>query len=208
MLARAGELRFFVDETSLGLGKALAIARRDVVHTGHPLIPEVPIGALDTTWIPAVAGRDLAVISRDRHIRTKPGELLLLRQHGLRVFWISGKARPDDMRLPVPRCSAVGCHRGGLGDPRCGTVVHGPGRGSDPTYRLNPTRRRCLPSPSARGHRQRPHSARLQDRGRGSGVPKRLALVPGLLDQLVALRDLHHGVRCRQQVSEHPRLLR
>lgn len=92
MTADPNQLRFFVDETSLGLGKALAIARRDVIHTGHPLIlPEVPLGALDTEWIPVVAERKLAVISRDRHIRTKPGELALLKGYGLRVFWIAGK---------------------------------------------------------------------------------------------------------------------
>jgi PIN like domain len=55
------------------------------------LIPEVPLGALDPIWIPAVSARDLPVIARDRHIRTKPGEIALLRQHGLRVFWIAGK---------------------------------------------------------------------------------------------------------------------
>ena len=31
------------------------------------------------------------MIGRDRHIRTKPAELALLREHGLRVFWIAGK---------------------------------------------------------------------------------------------------------------------
>jgi PIN like domain len=68
------------------------VARKDVIHTGHPLIlPEVPLGALDTEWIPPVAARGLAVISRDRHIRTKPGELRLLQKHGVRVFWIAGK---------------------------------------------------------------------------------------------------------------------
>lgn len=91
MTADRTRLRFFVDETSLGLGKTLAMARKDVIHTGHPLIPEVPLGTLDPDWIPAVAERGLAVISRDRHIRTKPGELALLRQHGLRVFWIAGR---------------------------------------------------------------------------------------------------------------------
>lgn len=91
MTADPENLRFFVDESALGVGKALTIARRDVIHTGHPLIPQVPLGALDPAWIPAVATRGLAVIARDRHIRTKPGELALLRAHGLRVFWIGGK---------------------------------------------------------------------------------------------------------------------
>jgi PIN like domain len=84
-------LRFFVDESALGLGKVLTIARRDVIHAGHPLIPEVPYGALDPVWMPEVAQRDLVVIARDRRIRTKPAELELLRRHGLRVFWIAGK---------------------------------------------------------------------------------------------------------------------
>lgn len=91
MTADAQNLRFFVDESALGVGKALTISRRDVIHAGHPLIPEVPLGCLDPDWIPAVARRGLVVIARDRHIRTKPGELELLRTQGLRVFWIGGK---------------------------------------------------------------------------------------------------------------------
>lgn len=91
MPADPASLRLFVDESALGLGKVLAIARRDVIHTGLPLIPEVPLGALDTDWIPAIAARKLAVIVRDRRIRTKPAELKLLKESGLRVFWIAGK---------------------------------------------------------------------------------------------------------------------
>jgi hypothetical protein len=91
MPADPAKLRWFVDESALGLGKALAIARHDVIHTGHPLIPEVPLGALDPVWIPEVAGRGLAVIARDKRIRTKPAEVALLKEHELRVFWIAGK---------------------------------------------------------------------------------------------------------------------
>ena len=91
MTADPARLRFFFDESALGVGKALAIARTDVIHAGHPLIPEVPLGTLDPDWIPAVAERGLAVVARDRHIRTKPAELAQLREHQLRVFWIAGK---------------------------------------------------------------------------------------------------------------------
>jgi hypothetical protein len=84
-------LRFYVDESALGVGKTLEAARSDTVHVGHPLIPECPVGALDTEWIPAVSARDLVVIARDRHIRTRPGERRLLQEAGLRVFWIAGK---------------------------------------------------------------------------------------------------------------------
>jgi len=80
-----------VDETSLGLGKALAIARDDTIHIGHPLVPELPNGTLDPDWIPVVASKGLIVIGRDKHIRTRPGERELLQQHGLRVFRIAGK---------------------------------------------------------------------------------------------------------------------
>jgi PIN like domain len=91
MTAVAAEVRFFADESVLGLGKALTIARRDFIHSGHPLIPRAPVGALDTEWIPEVADRKLIVVARDKRIRTKPAELRLLREHGLRVFWIAGK---------------------------------------------------------------------------------------------------------------------
>jgi hypothetical protein len=91
MTADASRLRFYVDENSLGLAKTLAMARKDTIHPGHFLIPEAPLGALDTVWMPAVAARNLAVIGRDRKIRTRPAEVALLRAHGLRVFWIAGK---------------------------------------------------------------------------------------------------------------------
>jgi hypothetical protein len=91
MTADPDGLRFYVDESALGLGKALAVARKDTIHVGHRLIPECPLGTLDVDWIPAVAARDLIVIARDRRIRTKPQELASFRDAGLRVFWIAGK---------------------------------------------------------------------------------------------------------------------
>ena len=84
-------LRFFVDETSLGLGKMLAIARPDVVHPGHRNLPSIPTGTLDIDWMPVVSRLDLVVISRDKKIRTKPAELDAFRASRLRVFWIAGK---------------------------------------------------------------------------------------------------------------------
>jgi hypothetical protein len=91
VVADPANLRLFVDESLMGIGKALAYARRDLVHAGHPLIPGAPTGALDTEWIPAVAAANLAVISRDRHVRTRTAELERLRENGLRVFYIAGK---------------------------------------------------------------------------------------------------------------------
>lgn len=79
------------DETSLGLGKALETARRDVINRGHHLIPAVPTGTTDPVWIPEVARRGLIVIGRDRHLHTRPGEVEVLRAEGLRVFRLATK---------------------------------------------------------------------------------------------------------------------
>jgi hypothetical protein len=85
-------LRFYFDESLLGVGKALAIARRDTVHVGHPLIAgDLPLGILDTEWLPRVGRLDWIVVLRDRRIRTKPAELSAFRRHGARVFWVAGK---------------------------------------------------------------------------------------------------------------------
>ncbi len=91
MTADPENLRFYFDESALGIGKTVCMARKDTVHVGHPLIPECPLGSLDPDWIPAVAARNLIVIGRDRHIRTRPEEYRQLRDAGLRVFRIGGK---------------------------------------------------------------------------------------------------------------------
>jgi len=84
-------LRFYVDESALGLGKTLAMARKDTVHARHPLIRECPTSSLDTVWMPSVARRELIVVCRDKHIRSRPVERLAYRDNGLRVFFIGGK---------------------------------------------------------------------------------------------------------------------
>lgn len=91
MPAQQPPLRFFADESVLGLGMGLARLRRDTVHPGHDLIPEVPLGALDPDWIPAVAGRGLIAIGRDKRVRTKPAEKQAIIDSGLRYIWIGGK---------------------------------------------------------------------------------------------------------------------
>lgn len=75
----------------MGLGLALARLRPDTVHPGHSLIPEVPRGALDPEWIPAVAARGLIAIGRDKRVRTKPAEKQAIIDYGLRYIWIGGK---------------------------------------------------------------------------------------------------------------------
>lgn len=97
-------LRWFVDETSMGLAKILAIAREDVVHPGHQSLVGVPTGTPDPDWIPIIAAHGLVVISRDKRIRTKPAELAAFRSARLRVFWIAGKrdlSNWDNLKLVV-----------------------------------------------------------------------------------------------------------
>lgn len=90
MVADPRKLRFYVDEQSLGLGIALARARTDVVHTAHPLVPDLPRGLLDPEWMPRVAARRLVVIGRDRHLRTRLGEREMFHQHGLQTLRLGG----------------------------------------------------------------------------------------------------------------------
>lgn len=91
MTAVSGAERFYVDESALGLGRTLTAARKDVIHVGHPLIPECPFGTSDEVWMHAVAARGLVAIGRDKHIRTRPTERAAIRASGLRVFRIGGK---------------------------------------------------------------------------------------------------------------------
>lgn len=83
---------YFTDENALGLGKLLLReGRDDVVHPGHPALPDVPRGTLDLDWMPVVAALDLVVLTRDRRIRTRPAELRTYLEHGLRSVWIGAK---------------------------------------------------------------------------------------------------------------------
>lgn len=94
--------RFFVDETLLSVAAALTALRNDVIHTGHPAIPEVPIGTKDEDWIPVVAAAGLITIQRDRRILTRPGEKQLVVKHGLRIIRLAPKRdlnRWEYMRL-------------------------------------------------------------------------------------------------------------
>ncbi|MDR1431210.1 MAG: hypothetical protein LBI99_03725 [Propionibacteriaceae bacterium] len=87
----ASKLRFYVDESALGLGKALTIARTDTIHCGHMLIPECELGIHDEDWIPIVAGKGLVAIARDKKIRSKPVEKQAIKNSSLRGFLIGGK---------------------------------------------------------------------------------------------------------------------
>lgn len=84
-------IRWFADESVLGLGKLLARERDDVTYPGHPASAGIIPGTLDTEWMPIVAAHGWVVFHRDRRIRTRPAELEIFRSEGLRAVWFAGK---------------------------------------------------------------------------------------------------------------------
>ena len=90
---------YFADENALGMAKLLRRAgRQDVLHPGHPDLPEVPLGTPDLEWMPIAGAAGLIVVTRDRRIRTRPAELAAYRECGIRSVWIGVKQdmRPDE----------------------------------------------------------------------------------------------------------------
>lgn len=83
---------FFVDETDLKLGRVLAQQFEGVMFPGHPDLQEVPRGTPDEQWLPLVARRRLAVITRDRRIRYRPVEKAAWLKHGVIGFSLTGHA--------------------------------------------------------------------------------------------------------------------
>jgi hypothetical protein len=85
--------RYFADENAMGLAKLLIRDhdRDDVVHPGHPRLPEIPRGTADLEWMPVVGRNGWIVLTRDRRIRTRPAEQLAYWEHGLRSVWIGGR---------------------------------------------------------------------------------------------------------------------
>lgn len=83
---------YFTDENLLGLGRLLRKeGRNDVVYPGHEELPEIGLGTSDLQWMPMVAKRGLVVLTRDRRIRTRPAELQLYFELGIRSVWLGAK---------------------------------------------------------------------------------------------------------------------
>lgn len=91
MASRRAHIRYFADENALGLAKILLRQRDDIVHPGHPLVPEAPLGTADLNWVPLVGRMRWIVLSRDRRIRSRPAELRTYWAFGVCSVWIGGK---------------------------------------------------------------------------------------------------------------------
>jgi PIN like domain len=83
-------VRWYADESVLGFGKLLAAQRADVTYPGHPAVPEILPGALDVDWMPIVAEFGWVVFHRDRRIRTRPAEVRIFAEEGLKAVWFAG----------------------------------------------------------------------------------------------------------------------
>lgn len=89
-------IRFIIDENIRAVGKALVEVRDDVtyfsdpgsIRKGRPACP-VTLGMPDEQWLPIVGAEGWAVITRDKHIRARPGEIDAVRRHGVNLFAIT-----------------------------------------------------------------------------------------------------------------------
>jgi len=94
-------IRFYVDADLLGVAKLLVTVRADVTFPGDPGAvgvdgiprPACPIapGALDTVWIPEVAGLGWVTITRDRHVQSRPAERQAVVDHKARLVTLDSR---------------------------------------------------------------------------------------------------------------------
>lgn len=135
--------RWFVDESALGVGKLLSRVRDDVVFVGQPDLPEIPLGALDVAWMPIVAQRDWVAIRRDRRIHTRPVEVRVFAEVGLRTVWLGGKkdmSSAQQLELVLRHWSAMERRRDELGPGPWSITLLGGGL-SPRVWRPRPERR-------------------------------------------------------------------
>lgn len=96
--------RFFADENVIGLGKALDQDPRygGVVYPGHPRLPEVSRGSIDTKWLEAVGERGLIVITRDLGIMLTAWERRAWKEHEVRGFVLTDpRSQPTHQSLQL-----------------------------------------------------------------------------------------------------------
>jgi hypothetical protein len=88
---------FFVDR-DLGprVGRALREVKVDLVLHGDRFPPDEP----DVSWIQAVSADGLVILTRDRHIRSRPAERQVFEDAQARAFVVTTKAASplDDLR--------------------------------------------------------------------------------------------------------------
>ncbi len=91
-------LRWYVDESMIAIGKALAAVRPDLIYPGHPLSP-VSRGTNDEDWLPIVGQNGWGVLMRDKRIRYRQPERQQLLDHGVRAFCLTGSGNQSKWEM-------------------------------------------------------------------------------------------------------------
>lgn len=105
-MVRPAQVRFYVDADLLGLTKIICSIRSDFTYPGDPgaVIKRrerppciiTSTAAQDPTWIPRVAAEGRLIVTRDRHIQQRLGEINAIRDHGAKMVNLAS----DDARDP------------------------------------------------------------------------------------------------------------
>lgn len=103
-MIRPAQVRFYIDADLLGLAKILCAIRSDFTYPGDPGAvikrrerPPCVIAspaAKDPSWISRVAAEGWLIVTRDRHIQQRLGEINAVREHGAKMINLAS----DDAR--------------------------------------------------------------------------------------------------------------
>ena len=106
---RDGPIRFFFDESALGIGRVMALARGDCIFPGHDRSP-IRAGTGDVYWIPEVSARDWVGIVRDKKIHKRPAEKAVLTTYPLRMLVLTSNGQLnvwEQLSVLVARWDAI-----------------------------------------------------------------------------------------------------
>lgn len=109
-------VRFYVDADTLGLAKVIAKLRWDVTYPGDPggtvkrhtraPCPITTTDVPDASWIPVVAAKGWAILSRDSKIERRPAEVAAIRDNDAKLFAIASDEQLDVWRqLEILMCN-------------------------------------------------------------------------------------------------------
>jgi hypothetical protein len=113
--SKPADVRFYFDADIRGLGILLSTIRPDVTYPGDPggevhkrVRPPcvvTDVATLDDVWIPRVTDQGWLIVTRDRHIRTRPRELQAVREYSARMVALtSADATNTFHQLEVVMC--------------------------------------------------------------------------------------------------------
>lgn len=97
---------WFFDANLIPVGKALSSLRDDIWFPEAPGCPVDSASMPDDEWLPIIGGANYAVVTRDKRIRRRPGEMRALVDAGVQAFCLTGAGqftRWDTARLVMRR---------------------------------------------------------------------------------------------------------